>query len=91
MFAQAKPTKRGSDEHLPSWVPVTGRLTVVQSHDLAENLGLVPTGTTKKTEGRISVSEMLAQNATAPAKAEAGPRGATWLASNGRFRHGRGR
>jgi len=81
--------KRGmSDEHLPSWVPLRGRLTVVQSHDLAENLGLVPAGTTKKTEGHISVSEALAQNAQSGAASTTGAsqQSAPWLASNGRFR-----
>ncbi len=29
-----------SDERLPSWVPVSGRLTVVSAHDLAKNLGM---------------------------------------------------
>jgi hypothetical protein len=83
--------KRGmSDEHLPSWVPLRGRLTVVQSHDLAENLGLVPAGTTKKAEGRIVVADMLAQNPTASTTTSS-PQSAPWLASNGRFRHSRSR
>ena len=38
---------------------------------------------------RISVAEALAKNG-AP-QAEASPRGATWLSSNGRVRHARGR
>jgi hypothetical protein len=82
-------TKPGGDENLPSWVPLTGRLTVVEAPDLAENLGLVPQGTTK-TQGRISVAEALAQNTVAPATAPGGSiRSATWLASNGRVRHAR--
>lgn len=99
-FPKTNKGKRGaSDEHLPSWVPLSGRLSVVQSHDLAENLGLVPAGTTKKAEGRIVVADMLAQNATASTSAAntttTSPQNAPWLASNGRFRHslqrGRGR
>jgi hypothetical protein len=38
------------DEDLPAWVPKSGRLTVVESCDLAENLGLVPLGTAKSGE-----------------------------------------
>ena len=95
----ATPTirKPGSDEGLPSWVPISGRLSVVEAPDLAENLGLVPQGTTKA-QGRISVADALAKNAavgqntaalaTAPA-APSGIRSATWLASNGRVRHAR--
>ena len=87
--------KPGSDENLPKWVPLRGRLTVVEAPDLAENLGLVPKGTTKTTEGRISVAELIANGGgtttATSAPAEAGPRSATWLASNGRVRHGRGR
>jgi hypothetical protein len=92
----------GSDENLPSWVPVRGRLSVVEAPDLAENLGLVPKGTTRASQTRISVADALtapaAATATATATASAaaprtdtGPRSATWLASNGRVRHGRGR
>lgn len=62
------------DEHLPRWVPVKGRLTVVDSHSLAENLGLVPPGATKSTEGRISVAEKLAE--TRPSDPIA--RGTSW-------------
>ena len=85
----SKSRKPGSDENLPKWVPLRGRLTVVEAPDLAENLGLVPKGTTKTTEGRISVAELMATKAPA----EAAPRSttATWLASNGRVRHARGR
>ena len=86
-----KPTER-----LPSWVPVTGRLSVVETPDLAENLGLVPKGTTKKTEGRISVADLLDKNAavavqplSAPQPTSASVTSATWLAANGRIRHGR--
>lgn len=50
-----------SDENLPKWVPKKGRLTVVDSADLAENLGLVPKGATKKSDERISVADKLAE------------------------------
>ena len=53
------------DEHLPKWVPVKGRLTVVESSDLAENLGLVPKGSSKKSAEPISVAEKLAEEADA--------------------------
>jgi hypothetical protein len=53
------------DEHLPKWVPVKGRLTVVDSSDLAENLGLVPKGTAKKSDERVSVADKLAEEADA--------------------------
>jgi hypothetical protein len=88
--APKKVTKPGSDENLPSWVPLRGRLTVVEAPDLAENLGLVPKGATKTAQARISVAETLALN-TQTAQSGAGPRSATWLASNGRVRHGHGR
>jgi hypothetical protein len=91
-FRAAKTKKPGSDENLPKWVPLRGRLTVVEAPDLAENLGLVPKGATKSAEGRISVAQLMA-NGTGPTTtpADAAPRSATWLASNGRVRHGRGR
>jgi hypothetical protein len=53
------------DEHLPKWVPVKGRLTVVESSDLAENLGLVPKGSSKKSAEPISVADKLADEADA--------------------------
>jgi hypothetical protein len=85
-------SKPGSDENLPKWVPLRGRLTVVEAPDLAENLGLVPKGTTKSTEGRISVAELMDKGASpAATPSEGGPRSATWLASNGRVRRGRDR
>ena len=89
--APAVRSKPGSDENLPKWVPLRGRLTVVEAPDLAENLGLVPKGTTKTTEGRISVAELMATDTatTAAPAAGTGPRSATWLASNGRVRHAR--
>jgi hypothetical protein len=85
--------KPGADENLPSWVPVRGRLTVVEAPDLAENLGLVPRGTTRSSASRVSVADALAvsPSPTAAPAADAGARSATWLASNGRVRHGRGR
>ena len=90
-----KSRKPGSDESLPSWVPVRGRLTVVEAPDLAENLGIVPRGTTKANQARINVAEALATPTVAAApvapRADSGARSATWLASNGRVRHGRGR
>ena len=56
-----------SDENLPKWVPTRGRLTVVDSSDLAENLGLVPRGTSKKTGERISAQDKLEEEAQARA------------------------
>jgi hypothetical protein len=74
-------------------VPLRGRLTVVEAPDLAENLGLVPKGTTKTADGRISVAELMANGGASTASAstapDPGPRSATWLAANGRVRHGR--
>ena len=58
-----------ADEDLPPWVPIEGRLTVVESSDLAENLGLVPMGSAKKSEVRISVAELLAEESAARAAA----------------------
>lgn len=55
------------DETLPKWVPKRGRLTVVESSDLAENLGLVPRGTTKKSAERISAQDKLEEEAQARA------------------------
>jgi hypothetical protein len=70
------------DEHLPKWVPVKGRLTVVDSSDLAENLGLVPKGTTKKSDDRISVADKLAEQDAARAAAKVGgdsmTQGSSW-------------
>jgi hypothetical protein len=62
------------DEHLPKWVPVRGRLTVVDSSDLAENLGLVPQGSTKKSAERISVAEKLEEERIARNATRAGAR-----------------
>jgi hypothetical protein len=97
-FAPARSrNKPGSDENLPKWVPVRGRLSVVEVPDLAENLGLAPKGSTKSAETRVTVADALAQRtppATTTTSAQAGAgssTSATWLASNGRFRHGRGR
>jgi hypothetical protein len=56
---RAAKVRTPDDEHLPKWVPVRGRLTVVDSSDLAENLGLVPQGSTKKSAERISVADKL--------------------------------
>jgi hypothetical protein len=56
------------EETLPKWVPKNGRLSVVDSSDLAENLGLVPQGATKKTEERISVADKLQEEKTQRAK-----------------------
>jgi hypothetical protein len=63
----ARPVRTPSDDNLPKWVPVKGRLSVVESSDLAENLGLVPVGTTKKTDERISVADKLAEESAARA------------------------
>jgi hypothetical protein len=51
--------KTPADEDLPAWCPVSGRLTVFESSDLAENLGLVPMGTFKKTGKKFSVAELM--------------------------------
>ncbi|MBX3263156.1 MAG: hypothetical protein KF782_26010 [Labilithrix sp.] len=77
-----------SDERLPKWVPVRGRLTVVDSSDLAENLGLVPKGTTKKSDERISVADKLAEESAArAAAADPMTQGTSWsYAKAGRFR-----
>jgi hypothetical protein len=78
-------------------VPVRGRLSVVDSSDLAENLGLAPKGSTKSADTRITVAAALAQKSvqTTPVAAQAGSQNttsATWLTANGRFRsRGRGR
>lgn len=57
------------DENLPKWVPKKGRLSVVDSSDLAENLGLVPQGTTRKNpEERISVADKLQEERTQRSK-----------------------
>jgi len=92
-FRNAKPprSKPGSDENLPSWVPLRGRLSVVEAPDLAENLGIVPKGTTRSAEGRVSVAEALDKSAAARPAGAAQPASATWLAANGRTRHGRSR
>lgn len=68
-----------SDEELPRWVPVRGRLTVVDSADLAENLGLVPKGSTKRSAERISVAEKLEEGAS-PVAYRAAP--TEWLAAD---------
>lgn len=60
------------DTQLPTWVPKRGRLTVVDSSDLAENLGLVPKGTTKASPERISVAEKLAEESAARAATTGG-------------------
>ncbi|MBX3225521.1 MAG: hypothetical protein KF795_33755 [Labilithrix sp.] len=79
-----------SDERLPKWVPVKGRLTVVDSSDLAENLGLVPKGTTKNTDERISVADKLAEESAARAKADPMTQGSSWsYAKAGRVRNRR--
>jgi hypothetical protein len=80
-----------SDDNLPKWVPVRGRLTVVDSSDLAENLGLVPPGTTKKTDERISVADKLAeQNAARAAHTDPMTAGVSWnYAPAGRFKNHR--
>ncbi|MBX3228195.1 MAG: hypothetical protein KIT84_26780 [Labilithrix sp.] len=60
------------DENLPKWVPKKGRLSVVDSSDLAENLGLVPKGTSKKNpEERISVADKLEEESQKRAAARA--------------------
>lgn len=82
--------KPGSDENLPKWVPVRGRLSVVDANDLAENLGLAPKGSSRNADTHVTVADALAQRAAhAPAAQADGPRSATWLASNGRVRRGR--
>jgi hypothetical protein len=71
-------------------VPVSGRLTVVSSTDLAENLGLVPQGTTSKSDERISVADKLAEESAARAKTDPMTQGASWgFSKPGRFRNHR--
>ncbi len=78
--------KTPSDEKLPKWVPVKGRLSVVDSSDLAENLGLVPKGATKKSDQPISVAEKLAEE-SASRKTDPMTQGSSWsYAKAGRFR-----
>ena len=63
-----------SDENLPRWVPTRGRLTVVDSSDLAENLGLVPRGTAKRTGEHVSAQDKLEEESQArAAQARAAP------------------
>ncbi len=90
-FRAAKARKPGSDENLPKWVPLRGRLTVVEAPDLAENLGLVPKGTTKSSDERVSVADLMAKSNGNASNAANSATSATWLASNGRVRHSRGR
>lgn len=80
-----------ADDNLPKWVPVRGRLTVVDSSDLAENLGLVPKGATKKSDERISVADKLAEeNAARGAKTDPMTQGTSWSYTKpGRFRNHR--
>lgn len=77
-----------SDDHLPKWVPKKGRLTVVDSSDLAENLGLVPKGTSKKSDERISVADKLAEESAArAANGDTMQQGTSWsYARAGKFR-----
>jgi hypothetical protein len=79
-----------SDEKLPKWVPSKGRLTVVDSSDLAENLGLVPKGATKKADERISVADKLSEESAARAstgaKTDSMQPGVSWSFSAGRVR-----
>lgn len=56
------------DEDLPAWVPISGRLTVVESCDLAENLGLAPMGTALD-GGCPSVAELLEKERLEPSRA----------------------
>ena len=66
---QVSKIRTTSDEHLPKWVPKKSRLTVVDSSDLAENLGLAPKGTAKKNpEERVSVAEKLEEESAKRAK-----------------------
>jgi hypothetical protein len=85
----ARAVRTPSDENLPKWVPVRGRLSVVESSDLAENLGLVPVGTTKKSDERISVSDKLAEESAARKASQPDQitQGVSWnYAGAGRFR-----
>ncbi len=77
-----------SDDRLPKWVPKKGRLTVVDSSDLAENLGLVPKGTSKNSDERISVADKLAEESAArAAKGDTMQQGTSWsYARAGKFR-----
>jgi hypothetical protein len=78
-----RPVRTPSDENLPKWVPARGRLSVVESSDLAENLGLVPPGTTKKTDERISVADKLAEERASRAETPSQPVSGSYSA--GRF------
>ncbi len=89
--APPKKQKPGSDENLPAWVPVRGRLTVVQAPDLAENLGLAPKGSSRNGDTRVTVADALAQRGAPPVTTttDSSQRSATWLASNNRVRRAR--
>lgn len=87
--APPKTQKPGSDENLPAWVPVRGRLTVVQVPDLAENLGLAPKGSSRNADTRVTVADALAQRGAPAVATDTSQRSATWLASNGRVRRAR--
>lgn len=66
---QVSTIRTTSDEHLPKWVPKKGRLSVVDSSDLAENLGLAAKGTAKKNPAeRVSVAEKLEEESAKRAK-----------------------
>jgi len=66
---QVAKVRTQSDERLPKWVPKKARLSVVDSSDLAENLGLVAKGTTKKNpEERVSVADKLEEESARRAK-----------------------
>ena len=92
MAALGKENVRGIS--LPSQFSSQGSLD--DARILAENLGIVPRGTTKANQARIHVADALAAPAPVAAapittRTDGGARSATWLASNGRVRHGRGR
>lgn len=76
-----------SDDDLPKWVPIRGRLTVVDAADLAENLGLVPAGSTAKSTERIAVAEKLATSSATqipPKPSDPIVRGVNWNLSSRR-------
>lgn len=68
-----------ADEELPAWVPISGRLTVLESSDLAENLGLLPMGWAKAHPNETaSVAELLEAERAARAAAAPSSSARTW-------------
>lgn len=72
-----RPVRTPRDEDLPAWVPISGRLTVVESCDLAENLGLAPPGTARSgacpSVAALLEAERPSQTTSAPRSGWGGP------------------